>query len=376
MVVENEKYIEKWLASIQERINEIKALAKKNNKKTFFSIGSTSQPFSDKPYITPIRILENGVISGTIVFSQTQAILVANLVSGQIDHVLLDSEKKIDIQVDVNHSILKHYNINYPIAISKARFSIEMGNISAAARPHLKDQNIIEYKPNDITVDAVWTYLSQKLGPLTGKSAAIIGCGNIGFKLALKLVECGINTEIVRRNSALGMQMANAINIIKPPTTLAKASYNSNPLQASLFSDILIGATQGTPVITWEMIQSMSPTGIIVDIGKGCINEDALEKAINQNIDIIRADISSALYGFVSNSQKMDKMIRFEIGRKEFSNGVSLISGGILGKWGDIIVDNYQSPTLVYGISDGKGNIIKEMNNEQQLLIKKLNIGQ
>ena len=56
------------------------------------------------------------------------------------------------------------------------------------------------------------------------------------------------------------MLMANVINIVKPETTLATVSYNSNALKASLFCDILIGSTDGKPVITKEMIQSIKQT--------------------------------------------------------------------------------------------------------------------
>ncbi len=40
----------------------------------------------------------------------------------------------------------------------------------------------------------------------------------------------------------------------------------------------------------WEMIQSMKPEGIVIDVGKGSIYGDAVTKAIKHDIKIMRCD--------------------------------------------------------------------------------------
>ena len=101
-----------------------------------------------------------------------------------------------------------------------------------------------------------------------GKEIAIIGAGNIGFKLALKLVECGCHVELVRRDMIRGNLMADTINITKHLSTMAIAHSNNDALQASLFCNVLIGCTDGVPAINYEMIQTMTPNGIVIDVGK------------------------------------------------------------------------------------------------------------
>jgi hypothetical protein len=363
---EDIKFLESWLELVKERISEIRKISKEKTLKSYFSIGTTSTLTEGRPYLTPIRFLEDGVVSGVIVFSQIQAMLAANVLKAQVDYVLIDTEKKMGIQVDVDLEVLKYFNIKSPNRSKKSRANIEMGNVSSAVRVMLSDldeERLIEYKPNDITVNSVWSFLSLKTKNLSGKKIAILGCGNIGSKLALKLVESGVNVEIVRRDAVKGIQIANAINTIKPDTTIARASFNPSCLQASLFCDVLIGATSN-PVITWDMIQSMAPHGFVIDLGKGSVTEEALAKSLESGIEVSRTDITAALYGFISHKQQMQKILKNKVGRKLIDDKVYIISGGILGKSGEVIVDNYSSPSFVHGVSDGKGNIRKLLSEE------------
>ena len=201
---------------------------------------------------------------------------------------------------------------------------------------------------------------------------AIIGCGNIGFKLALKLVETGVNVEVVRRDATKGMLMANAINMIKPETTIATATYNQNPLQASLFCDAIVGCTRGVPVITWEMIQSMAPDGFVVDVGKGTIEPNVITKAIESGVELIRTDVTPSLYGFISLKRQMRRMLDNGIGRRQLDNGIWLVSGGALGAKNDVIVDNYNTPHAVYGICDGLGDLKKELGASDQSMLEQV----
>jgi hypothetical protein len=243
--------------------------------------------------------------------------------------------------------------------------------------PHIKKSHFQEYKPNDVTVESVWHFLSNKYGSLSGKRIAIIGSGNIGFKLALKLVESGSHVELVRRDLWRGTLMADVINVAKPKSTIAIAHYNPNPLQASLFCDALIGCTNGTPVITWEMIQSMKPKGIVIDVGKGSVFKDAVQQAVTHKISIVRGDITSGIDGLISTIHRTQEVMNQEMGRQEIKKGIFVVSGGYLGLSGDIVVDNYRNPRRIVGVADGMGDLKKDMSEKDQhniAAVKKINL--
>ena len=364
---EDVEYLHDWLEQVENLAIDIRTQAQKEGGLAVFTISTTVKMRENgHPFLTPMRRIVHGFIGGAVVFSQTQAILLVKRIDGIIDKILVDAEKKISITLGVDEIALKHFGLEPPSQKDYARVHVEMGNLSSACEPYIKKSHFQEYKPNDMTVESVWHFLSNKYKILSGKRVAIIGSGNIGFKLALKLVESGSHVELVRRDLWRGSLMADAINITKPESTIAIAHYNPNPLQASLFCDVLIGCTNGTPAITWGMIQSMKPDGIVIDVGKGCVFKDAVQKAVDHEIPIIRCDITSAIDGLISTIKRTRIIMGQEMGRLEIEKGVFIVSGGFLGLLGDIVVDNYRNPRRIIGVADGMGDLKKELSEKDR----------
>ena len=367
---EDVKYLSEWLEKATDLAKNIQVQAKKENKLAIFTISSTVKGQDTRcPYLTPMRRITHGFIGGSVVFSQTQAILLSKHIDGLVDQVLIDAEKKLGISLGVDENALNHFGLGLPPEKGNSRIHVEMGNLSAACAPYIQKSQFQEYKPNDITVESVWHLLSKRFKVLSGKKIAIIGSGNIGFKLALKLVESGSHVELVRRDLWRGMHMADTINIAKPKSTVAIAHYNPDALQASLFCDALIGCSDGSPVITWEMIQSMKPNGIVIDVGKGSVGAQVVRQAINEGIFIMRCDIASAIDGLISTIQRNEALFKEEMGRREIENGIFVVSGGYIGFADDIVVDNFNSPTYVIGVADGTGDLKRELSEKDKLNI-------
>lgn len=371
-IKEDIKYLKGWLRDAEELARKVHEKSKSEKKLSIFTISATVKPsLNYRPYLTPIRRITHGFIGGGVVFSQTQAILLCRKIDGLVDYILVDVEKKIGISTDVDQAPFKQFKASKIIKRRKARFTVEMGNLSTACYSEITKSRFCEYKPNDLTVEAVWHFLSNHFRILSGKKAAIIGAGNIGSKIALKLVESGVEVQLVRQDLNKGIMVANAINIIKPSSTIASAHYNQSALQASLFSDVLIGCTDGTPVINWEMIQSLSNDSIVIDVGKGTIEKDAIRKARKFNICIIRTDISSVLDGLIATILRNQEAIKYEIGRREIAKGVFVVSGGFIGNENDVIVDSYYNPKHITGLCDGAGDLKKTLSaKEKKILLK------
>ena len=161
------------------------------------------------------------------------------------------------------------------------------------------------------------------------------------------------------------------INLIKPKYTSEKIKYTNNLNTITKDSDFIIGATDGSAVITKKMIQSANKNIIIIDVGKGTLKQDAIQFAQLQEIKIFRLDITPALCGMVESKIFFDTKFKKTIGIKTFGNE-NLISGGIFANKNDIIVDNINKPRKVYGISDGKGDIKKQLSKIDKIKINKI----
>lgn len=369
-MVNNKKEIvrlKNWQKVIKNQFAQISKINNKNQP-IFYSISTVSSDKKINPYTTPIRLFENKVIAGVIVGSQIEALIAANLIENFVDYLLLDIEKKIPIQKIPDQDIFNAFKLDQKLYTQNSRTlsGVEFGNISSAVRKTFSSRKIINYKPNDLTVDSVWFFLSNKLENFANLRVAILGVGNIGFKLALKLVESGAYVNLHRRNKTLGLQLANTINSIKPRNTLANVEYYEDPIRACTLCDVIIGtAKSDSLVINDSMIGVMVKKGIIIDCGKGNITQKAINYASELGLDVYRSDVASGIISFVDQAMSIKKMVNDKSGRRLIENKTYIISGGVYGKFEDIVVDNYNKPKIIYGMADGRGKIMEKLTNAQ-----------
>ena len=166
-------------------------------------IGNTSKSEKNEFYFTPLRDTKSMVVSGIIVYSETYAKKAAKYLDGKVDYILVDAEKKIPPKKNGDPS-----------------------NIERRVKEVLKKTPMWVYKGNDLTVDAVdiflTNFLKKNLRGIGGKKILIIGAGNIGFKIALQLVERGAKVYLCARNLKKLKLKVDTLNSIKPIHTFEK----------------------------------------------------------------------------------------------------------------------------------------------------------
>ena len=121
------------------------------------------------------------------------------------------------------------------------------------------------------------------------------------------MVERGAKVFLTRRNKTKLKQIVKTLNTIKPNYTHEKVHAVQNNYEASKSADVLIGCTNGIPVITKKMIKSLADNAIIIDVGKGTVTRDAVSFAAKNNILIYRVDITAAFEGFIKNHLLLKK---------------------------------------------------------------------
>ena len=119
------------------------------------------------------------------------------------------------------------------------------------------------------------------------------------------------------------------------------------------------------------MINLLKNTAIIIDAGKGTMQNDAIELAQRRNIKIFRTDITAALSGLIDKSLEMEKIMDKNFNIKKEKN-YTLVSQGLLGSKNDIIVDDVNNPKFIYGVCNGKGDFLRKLNKNQNRLILNL----
>lgn len=351
-----------FFTKLKKNISEIK----KNEKITIFTIATTSKQ-EDEPYLTPVRHSKDFSVFGCVIFNQTILLDIIQIIDGEVDFILVDGEKKIPLMV---HKNLKDEN-NIIYKTRETVGLIETGNLTKICFKYVKKSKIYEYKPNDLTVNGTWLFLSQRFKNISGKKIGILGVGNIGSKLALKLVECGAQVHIHRTNSYVGHIIEQGLNCIKPQNTVSNIKFHQDALQTSFMSEILIGATNGVQVITLDIIKSLKRDCLIVDLGKNNITADAIEYATSHGMEIYRADITSAFEGYIYEVLKMESILTSSYGKKELDY-CTIVGGGFFGRKGDVVVDKINSPEIIIGVAAGDGSIKKDLDEEDKKKVDRL----
>ena len=340
--------------AIKKVINQIIDIGSLENKTTVFLIGNTAKVEDAEFYLSPIRNYNQIVVAGAIVFGEEVAKKIARMIDGLVDYVFVDSEKKI---------------------VDKCSVSTTPGNIERAVREIVISSTLISYKANDLTVDAadsfIVEYFAHDIASIGGKKTAVIGAGNIGSKIAIKLVERGSDVSLYRRDIGKLNLAVDYINSTKSQYTVASAIASSSVLEACRGADILIGLTNGIPVIDEEIIANCKDNSLIVDIGKGSISKKAVQLARSRNIEVYRLSVESALEGMIISLISTHNIFKKQVGRAVF-HGTKVVSGGLVACEDEFVVDNYSDPKVVYGLGNGAGDFERNMGQEMLSKFKNL----
>ena len=177
-----------------------------------------------------------------------------------------------------------------------------------------------------------------------------------------------MTTVLNRRDLSKCIAFSNSINLIKPQGTLASASFSADKIKACFSADAIIGCSNNSNVIDTDMLRCMKPKGIVVDVGKGNITTQAVSYSKRKKIKIIRCDITKTINNYISFYFKFYKD-RSPEGFKKISKNLKIISGGYIGNKGDIVVDNYLSPTQILGVADGSGRFENKISITTPVLV-------
>ena len=331
-----------------EMLQKVKHIATREGKKTGFCIGNTVKKVSRDYFFTPIRNTPACVCGSIIVDCISVAKRLVDLLDGKVDYFFVDTEKKI----------------------SREKYDNDAGNVERAVRERVKRTTILTYKGNDLTVDAIDCFLAQKVcldyRGIGSRKVAIIGMGNIGFKLALKLVERGAHVHVVRRDINKLQIVVRALNDIKPVGTFASVVGQPDSVVAACDADILIGLTPGTGDISPVVVDVVRDNAILVDVGKGSFSREALVRAWARGLTIYRASIAESFAGQATMLLGMEENLFVSMGRGEIG-GVPVVAGGLLARKGEVVVDSIRYPAQVYGLADGCGDFIMEPTSDERM---------
>lgn len=314
--------------NIDTIINQVVQIATKEHKKSGFLISCTAGKSGVGKQFFPIRKTQHLVTAVVNIQHDMDMLEFIHTIDGRVDIILLDAEKKI-------------------------------GNLDIASlQVHIKKSVIGKIKLNDATVLSMDYLLSELVDHCNEKKVAILGAGNIGCKVALLLAERGAHVYLYRRNYAVCNTIAESLNFIKNKYSTGIVKSCIDGIDATRNADIIIGATPGIPIISREMIDCMAGD-IVIDLGIGTILPEAITFANTKNINIFRLDMRPGFAGIITTLFETNNHLNSVFGKVQMDD-FNIISGGFIGKKGDVVIDQINFPNYIVGIADGVGGILDD----------------
>lgn len=329
---------------LDQLIKDVLALKADKPLQLIFSLGNTRTMSEDSIYFTPIRMADEFILLGAIVFSEIEGKEILNRIDGIFDLIYIDSEKKS----------------NFP-TFRKGLFNLERLGVEI-----IKKSKLRHYKGNDITIESidklVYNLLEIK-GKLTGGSnILIVGLGNIGFKISLRLVERGANINILSSNINRANKLIETINIIKPRETIAYAKLlDKEDIRLIEDLDIIILTHLSTISKNSKIYKRTSRFCDFIDVGKGCLSKNQLDDLNKKGNSCIRLDVGDSFLDFLQKDLNNLSKIYNKPSSRVIHNQ-RFISRGLIGSNGDVVVDNINNPKIIYGVCDGFGGFKKNID--------------
>jgi hypothetical protein len=340
---------------LDKLINEaLEIKAKHSLKYLIFTLGNTkvNNNYNDEIYLTPIRLGEKSVILGAIVFSETEGEVILKKIDGLFDIIYIDCEKK-----------------------SKS-FSLKDGlfNLERLSTEIIKDSILKYYKGNDLTIESIdkliYDILKYNDRLVGGTNVLIVGLGNIGFKVSLKLVERGANINILTRNVEKCNKLVETINLVKPIETISSAKvFDKENSQLIKDLDVVVLSHISTVSEYSKIYNKTSKSCVFIDVGKGCLSEGQIKDLTLRGNLCYRLDVGDSMIDLIENDLKYFSK-EFKLPSTKIIKNKRIISRGIIGLKDDIVVDDITNPKFIYGICNGKGGFKKNISDDESSFFK------
>jgi len=328
---------------IQKNLKLLKKEASSIGSRSALVITVTTQDLGNNFEIFPFRYFKNYVCLPIGIKNTAMGIHISKLFDGKVDLIFVDVENKLRACQDLFNKI----------------FAV------------VKKSKIFPIKGNDFTADSAFSVIFTILKNLSQKKILIVGAGNIGSKVALKLIECGAQVFIINSTKLSTNKQADAINIMKPAECRSRVKpITKEKIPRNL--DCIVGFTRGIPVITKDIVANLKTEGLLLDGGTGTISQSGINEVRKKKAMILRLDIRVGFAHYASFIMNTEEFVTKVVGKKKI-DGFNMVAGGVIGEKGDIIVDNIKKPNKIIGISNGRGSVLKGITHSKNVdIVKRL----
>lgn len=321
--------------NLEETVDEVRKRSAESGKCSMFSIGTTMNVENKDYFVSSVREGTYYVGSNLMVSSISDLKEILSLIDGRVEEILIDVEKKKEACINLDEIASR--------SVVKSKLGFFRGNQAAAsAFEHI----VISYCLRH----------DRKLGDLT---VCVLGTGHLGAKVVNMLVEHGVKVDVYDIDQERAASVVSAVKVMSAKYSQGRVACLSLEEVKKKRYTLIVGATNGIEVVTEEIIDTLDHAGFVIDVGLRTVSKKAIEKANKEYIPVFCLMSLPGFNGIMTSHYEAGKLVS-DISNRQLKEGFSLVSGGIMGAYGDIIVDSTKNPTRVIGVAKGNGLVLTD----------------
>lgn len=311
-------------------LSEVKKLTEKTNKYSVLIIQQQPNNADNDPLFPMIRESISNVIAFVCVSNEYYVEDIIAESKGIIDAIILDNTRKRKN----SHNIIKVVN-------------------NSSLKHGIK---LFVYSDFDTWASSAVNFLEIKEQlNFSNKRILLVGRNYLATRILLKLIDFGVSVYL------------NPLDY--PKNTFPYIDGATLQIESSMIKwvnnevnyDILLGCSIFSPYSNISQIKLYKFSSIYdIGIGNFDINFLSEQRTIGCS-NIFRSDDRTGISSVVLGLMETDYLIKHSIGRKTIC-GINLVSGGSLGLYGDIVVDNIEDPEKIIGVANGEGGFKKDLS--------------
>lgn len=332
---------EKFLLDLSSRLNDLQQLVKDTNKMPVLILSQHPIDSMVGVVLPNIRESISNIICFVEIGNEDYIPIVLEKIQGHVDRIILDIDDKRFNSKEIKDAVLSFPKQPIPV---------------------------LYYSDLDVWGNTAIDFIAYKEGGLKDKKVLICGKSLLSSRIINKLLKYGSHVYLHAE------EYMDAIFKCDKQTSISIQSENLHYIENKNSSyDIIIGSS----IFKKAMVYDTETAKSIYDVGLNNFTEDYIVSKRNADISIFRYDNRAGISSVLLNLLETEYLIKYNMGEVKIGK-INVISGGIMGGNGAVVVDNAYNPQFVVGVANGTGLIktnseltsrnIDDMNTINQLI--------
>jgi len=305
----------------EKRLVEVERMMNSTNKSSVLFILQVPNNNSNDLLLPYTRESISNIICFVEISDESEISYILEKSKGLIDRVVIDIDKKRENSDKIIENIKENLDILY-----------------------------YTYSDLKMWAEAATNFLSQTTNNINEQKLLLIGNSFLTTRVLLNLLDRGLNVYMFDSDYNDGVFKYDYYNNIKIDSK--QIILIENLKESDIHFDILLG-TNLKEEYNNNDLRKFDYTSIY-DIGLNNFTGDFIKSQIECDTSVFRFDNRAGVSSIILNLMETEYLIKYNMGKTKIGS-INVVSGGIMGRDGDIVVDNVYNPSSVLGVANGSG---------------------